>query len=48
MEEDDRPQIDKFREMAKQLECDDDEAAFDARLRRLAPKPVAKGDKPAD
>jgi hypothetical protein len=31
-------QIDKFRELARELECDDDEAAFDERLKRLAQK----------
>ena len=38
-----KPQIDKFRDAARELECDDDEAAFDERLKRLAhakrPKP---------
>ena len=39
-------QIDKFRDMARELECDDDEAAFDERLRQIAPKePDPKDDK---
>jgi len=29
-------QIDKFRDLAREFECDDVEAAFDERLRRLA------------
>jgi hypothetical protein len=32
----DTPQVDKFRDLARELECDDDEAAFDARLKTLA------------
>jgi hypothetical protein len=41
----DRPQVDKFRELARQLETDDDEGRFNERLKRLAkapkPKPAA-------
>lgn len=33
----DKPQIDKFRELARELGCDDDEEAFDERLRKIAP-----------
>ena len=29
-------QIDKFREIAKELECDESEKAFDAKLSQLA------------
>lgn len=32
----DIPQIDKFRAAAREAECDDDEAAFDERLKTLA------------
>jgi hypothetical protein len=40
--DDGRSQIDKFREAARELETDDDEAAFDERLKKLAtPKPKA-------
>jgi hypothetical protein len=36
-------QSDRFKEAARQLECDDDEAHFDARLKKLAkPKSEAK------
>lgn len=42
---DERSQADKFRDLARELECDDDEAAFDERLKKLAkaPKPPPKG-----
>lgn len=36
-------QSDRFREAARQLECDDDEAHFDAKLKK-----VAKASKPKD
>nr|WP_294557009.1 hypothetical protein [uncultured Rhodopila sp.] len=29
-------QLDRFKELARQLECDEDEAAFDEALKRLA------------
>ena len=34
-------QSDKFRELARELECDEDEAAFEEKVRRVAtaPKP---------
>ena len=37
----DKPQVDKFRDLARELECDDDEAVFEEKLRRLtkAPRP---------
>ena len=43
-----RTQPDKFADLARELECDEDEAAFDAKLREIAKhKPVAeKSDKP--
>ncbi|MGE0418470.1 MAG: hypothetical protein AB7O80_16840 [Acetobacteraceae bacterium] len=34
-EEPDKPQIDCFKELARDLECDEDEAAFDAALKRI-------------
>ena len=37
----DKPQLDKFNEAARQLECDDDDARFDERVRKLVKhKPV--------
>lgn len=46
MSEDPKPQIDKFRDLARELECDEDEDAFDERLKKLAtaPKPPPKDD----
>lgn len=34
-----KPQLDKFRDLARQLKTDDDEDAFDERLKRLATAP---------
>ena len=34
--EDNKPQSEKFVEKARELECDEDEAAFEAKLRRIA------------
>jgi hypothetical protein len=40
-------QIDKFRDLARQLETDDDEARFDERLKKLVAAPAKpKGGKP--
>lgn len=33
---DEKPQIDKFKDAARELECDDDERRFKERLRALA------------
>jgi hypothetical protein len=42
-----RTQAEKFADLARELECDDDEAAFEERLRKLATtKPEPKDDKP--
>jgi len=42
---DDRPQIDKFKDAARELECDDDEQRFRDRLRGLVrQKPKEKGE----
>lgn len=30
------PQPDKFRELARELECDEDEAAFEEKVRKVA------------
>ena len=39
-----KTQAAKFADLARELECDDDEAAFDERLKKLAtaPKPPPK------
>ena len=44
----DKDQLDRCREAARALECDDDEARFDAKLRRVATTPKPKDEKPAD
>jgi len=41
-----KQQIDKFKEAARELEADDDEARFDERLRRIAKSPPPKNDEP--
>lgn len=40
-----QPQIDKFREAARELECDESESRFDAALERIAKAPPPKGEK---
>lgn len=30
------PQVDKFKELARELECDEDEAAFKDKVRKVA------------
>lgn len=47
MPEDKQSQHDKFKEAARQLETDDDEARFNERLKKLA-KQKPKDDKPKD
>jgi len=39
-------QVDKFRDLARELECDDDEARFDEKIKRLAAAPTAKASVP--
>ncbi len=41
MAEQAKRQIDKFKELARELETDDDEARFDERLKKLAKTPRA-------
>lgn len=40
-------QLDKFRDLARELECDEDEAAFEEKVRRVAtaPKPEPEDKK---
>lgn len=46
---DHKPQSDKFRDMARELECDEDEAAFEERLRKVAkPRPEAEPEPSED
>lgn len=39
-----KPQPDKFRDLARELECDEDEAAFEEKVQGVAgaPKPEAE------
>lgn len=34
----DKPQLDKFRDLARELEADEDEAAFEEKVKRVAHK----------
>lgn len=40
------PQADKFRQMARELECDEDEAAFEDKVRKVATVPKPEADDP--
>jgi hypothetical protein len=51
--QDTTPQIDRFKELARELGCDEDEAAFEAALKKVAetaplPKHEPKKRKPRD
>jgi hypothetical protein len=43
MTDNDKPQPDKFRDLARELECDEDEAKFEGQVKKIveAPKPEA-------
>ena len=41
-------QIDKFRDLARELECDEDEDTFKAKLREIAKSPPQHREKPQD
>ena len=46
--DDPRPQADKFRDLARELECDEDEDAFKAAVRKIAKAPRAPKTKDSD
>ncbi len=46
MTDDKKPQIDKFKDAARDLECDDDEQRFNDRIKRLAAQKSGKPEKP--
>jgi len=48
MDNTDKPQADKFRDMARELECDEDEAAFEDKVRKVATSPKPEADAPSD
>lgn len=37
---DDKPQVDKFKDLARELEADEDEERFEEQVRRIAKKPA--------
>lgn len=39
-----KPQADKFRDMARELECDEDEATFEQKVRKVATAPKPEPD----
>lgn len=43
MTDSDKPQPDKFRDMARELECDEDEAIFEEKVRKVATTPKPEG-----
>ncbi|CAN5316895.1 hypothetical protein BH10PSE2_BH10PSE2_30190 [soil metagenome] len=43
-----KPQADKFREMARQREADEDEAAFDEKVRKVATAPKPEVIRPSE
>lgn len=43
MPEPTKPQVEKFKEAARELECDDDEARFDERVKKLVRQKPAPG-----
>jgi hypothetical protein len=42
----DHGQIDRFKELARELGCDEDEAAFDAALKKLVESPALPKHEP--
>lgn len=48
MADEPKPQVDKFRDLARELEADEDEARFEATVKKVAKAPPAEPrDKPA-
>jgi|GEM_PF-1027980 len=45
---DGKSQADKFRDLARALDCDEDEAAFKAKLRKIAAAPRPPGKQPSE
>lgn len=46
MTEKPKPQADKFEDLARELECDEDEAAFEEAVKRIAVVAPPEPDKP--
>lgn len=47
MSETPKPQLDKFKDLARELEADEDEERFEEQVRWIAKKP-AEGEKPQE
>jgi hypothetical protein len=43
MADDPKPQLDKFKDLARELEADEDEKAFEDQVRRISKKPPEAG-----
>lgn len=43
-----RPQAQKFKDLAREVGADEDEAAFDAKLRRMRERREKQAEKPQD
>jgi hypothetical protein len=41
-----KPQADKFRDLVRKLECDEDEKRFEKTVKRVAQKPAPPAEKP--
>lgn len=48
MPDDPKPQSEKFRDLARDLECDEDEATFENVVRKIADSSVQQPPKKAD
>jgi len=44
MSDPDRPQTDKFRDLARELGCDESEEAFEEKLRRVVKAPPSRDE----
>jgi len=44
MPDEPKPQVDKFRDLARELGADEDEEKFEDAVKRIAPKAPAKSD----
>jgi hypothetical protein len=44
----DKPQLDKFKDLARELEADEDEARFEETVRKIAPKDRPSKDQSSD
>ena len=47
MTDDTKPQADKFADLARELECDEDEARFEETVKKVAKSPPLPAEKPS-